>query len=167
MLSRRRDSERGLTIIEIAVALGVLALLFTGIFSALATANLAAITARETQAASEEALKRLDQLCAANFDAILGAPPKYFDVEYKTGQLDVNLLPKTTKLIAGPEASFGYQIARGVTGPPAGDSVAAPKACCVQATQISANLMEVRSLVCWKSVDGSVRRVELVSRVTR
>lgn len=156
-----RGLRQGLTLLEIALALGVLAILFTGVFSALSTGTLAAIDAREAQAATEEALRVMDLYTSQTVDALLANPEGYFPVLCKTGSRPDGT-PKTASLQAGPSAMFGYTTPDPVTPrrPLYVRVVATPP-------PLGANLVEVQVMVCWTSTDRTNRRVDLVSRVVR
>jgi type II secretory pathway pseudopilin PulG len=160
-LSRRSREERGLTIVEVAVSLGVLAILLTGIFSSLTTANIAAFSAREAQAASEEALFRMDQYASQNVDQLKAGGiglQGYFPVVYKVGS-NPDGTPRTSALAPAVDvAMFNY-----VTTDPA-----TPRnPLYVKVVPITADLVEIQVCVCWRSSDGTDRRLDLVSRVTR
>lgn len=90
--SRGLDGRAGLTLVEIAMALGVLSVLLAGLFAAMATSLRAEALTRERQAASEEASRQLDDFLAVPNYAFSNSVAT-FDVFKKTGAGDVALTP--------------------------------------------------------------------------
>jgi hypothetical protein len=145
--------------VEIAVALGLLSIVLCGVFSALTTASIASATSRETQAASEEALKKVDQYCSQTaFDSIATAV-EYFDVQCKTGQVDGAGVALTTRLPAAPDSFF----------PRPADTANPPRPGYLTVARVAGmpDLLEIRCTVAWRSSDGLFHRVDLVTRKVR
>lgn len=156
-MTRRRE---GLTIIEVAVALALLAGVLVGVFAGISVALRADAAAREHRAASDAAFTQLELRLADDFDAVVGAPATGFHVRLEAGHREVVLTPASrTFFDPGEDDPTMAGHVRVVTDPDAahrGDE-ASP----------SNNLLEVRVTVAWRSHDGTDQRVDVVSRRAR
>lgn len=154
---RPSSSRRAaLTLVEIMFALGILAILALSVFGTLAYAQRAETVAREHEAASDALVREVDLLLARpDFDAIAGTTAP-FPVTNPSG---VGALPPSGLL------------------PPLADDPGTPEDESAMAGRVevvrdpdadgSANLLELRGIVAWRSGDGTDQRVDLVTRRAR
>jgi prepilin-type N-terminal cleavage/methylation domain-containing protein len=161
----RRRSDRGLSLVEVVVAVGVLSIILLGLMASFASAQRADLLTREHQAASEAAFKQMDTLLMnPNFDAV---PTKgHFHVQFKSTGGAVNLKPAET-----PPA--GYEVP--VDG--SGDATLETghyTALQMTATNgfsgdqlLGADCMQLSVTVAWRGADGSDQRVDLVTMRVR
>lgn len=144
-----------MTILEVAVALALLAGGLVGIFSGLSVAMRADAAARERRAASDAAFTELELRLADDFDAVAEAPAVAFHVPLQAGHAETNLRPASGAFFDPGEDDPGCAgHVRVVTNP---DGHKEP----------SNNLLEVRITVAWRSHDGTDQRVDVVSRRSR
>lgn len=159
--------RRGLTLLEVVLAVVVLSVVLLGVFTALRTAQRTDALTRERQAASEEAFKMLDTMLSGLLPES-GAPVVIpFDVPYQSGVLrPANPYPTGIWTEAGAVAPStvtmaGVAVARVNVPLVEGDTGAAS----------NDQLIEVRVQVAWRPMDWQPgendQRIELVSRRMR
>lgn len=141
------------SLVEVTVALGVLAMIFAGLIGSILTAERHSVAVREHQAASHAALARLDQEMATDFTAFTGS----FPVFITTGRLDASGTPMRARLMPAPNAFFP------------GDAANPTNAGHVTRTlnpegNTGPDLMEIRVTVAWRCADGTSARVDVVGR---
>lgn len=158
-MSRRQ----GLSLVETTMALALLSLVFTGLFSTMAASQRSTVSAKEQQAASNEAGRQLDLVLSnPSFDAVVANPAYGFPVLVNTGRTDGLGQPVRDRL---RRASSGY------FDPGADDATMAGHVRIVRdpdhETPPSNDLIEVQVTVAWRSTEGGERRVDLVSRRAR
>lgn len=143
----------GFTIIEVAVALALLAAVLVGVFSVLSVSLRADTAAREHRAASDAAFTQLELRLADDFDAVVRAPAQGFPVRVQAGHGETHLTPAPTTFFDPEEDDPACAGHVRVVSDPDGSG--------------SSNLLEVRVTVAWRSHDGTDRRVDVVSRRAR
>jgi Tfp pilus assembly protein PilV len=167
---KSRQGRRGLTLVEVVFASGVLSIIMLGVFSALSSAQRADMITRERQAVSEKAAEMLDAMLAYD------APPAGTGVAVA---FDVTLdLAGTIKLKPAPDdatvaATWAWSLDPSAPSTPTMGGVAAVRA--GVDTRPGSNdaagntdLLEARVVFAWHPADGQgVQRVELVSRRIR
>ena len=157
---RRLGSRAGMTLIEVVTALAVLAVLLTGLFATLAAAQRTEVATREYQAASAAVYQRLEVVASHRSfsDTLTTWNGAAFHVPYHD---DLPLPPAATPLNAGADAEKAGRIEIvevDVDGDGAPDDFDGDG---------SADLIEIRVVAAWRSVDGSDRRVEALVRRSR
>jgi hypothetical protein len=177
-LAKQRGRRAGLTVVEVAFALGVLMILLAGLFTTLSMSRSAEEAAREDQAATEAVFRVQDDLAALPYDTLIQAA------------LDTDEDP-LAGWVAVPQFAFGVQRARGGQDmAPASDdfeplNIDWPDSVRDESTLVghvylrqdpddhgadgepSENLLEIRVIAAWRAADGGERRVESVTRRTR
>lgn len=148
-----------MTLVEISVALALLAVLVTGVFATLATAQRAEVATRENQAVAAAVFQQIDVVNShPSFEGTIttwdGAT---FHVPYGEHTLEPASLP----LNAGPDREKTGRIAvlpvdvDGDGAPDDYDGDGVP------------DLIEIRVFAAWRSADGSDRHYEALLRRTR
>lgn len=159
-MSPSRPTRRAaLTLVEVAVSLGVFSILVLGLMAAMSAGLGHAHVTREHQAASEAAQTELDLAMAQPYDAISNIQ-KPFPVRYALGTVDVNGIP-ITALVKPARSTFYPVDASAPTFAGHVTSVRDPDA------NGSVDLLELRVVVAFRGADDTDYRVDLVARRTR
>jgi hypothetical protein len=142
----------GLTIVEVAIALGVLSVLVSGLFSSLMTTLRTDVAVEERRAASATASRELDRVLADPGLAFVSAV-SYFDVQRETGRVAAagqNLLASAAPLPAGWTQARAGRIE--VVRDPGG---------------LGPDLLRITVSVRWRAADLTTQQLDLVAMRTR
>jgi hypothetical protein len=152
-----RATSRGLTLVEVVVATGVLSVVITSMFSVLGSFQRTEVMTRERQAASQAAFRHLDLVGASSFGSLSSWNGAAFDVPYNETLLPGPSVPINT----GADADRVGRVVivdvdldgDGSAEDYDGDSVS--------------DLVEIRVTCAWRSVDGQDASFEAVTRRSR
>lgn len=149
MVAARGSSRAGLTLIEITISFGILMVLLTGVFAAMASSMRAEVLTREHQAASETALLQLDTVMSNPTLAFVDAESA-FDVQFKSGRAGA----APTDTLLSPQDPLPADYAQNRTGR-------------IVTRLINPTLLEVRVSVAWRGADNRPARLDLMSMRSR
>lgn len=163
--------RRGLTIVEVTVALALLSVVLAGAFGALAVSQRADVAAREHRAASDAAFDALEAyLGTQDLEAMIARGASAFHAAVDTGHGAVNLTPASAGFFdpGGDDPAMAGHV-RLVLDP---DEPAPPTPPAEEESEdldaaLTVELVEVQVTVAWRSHDGADRRVDVVSRRAR
>lgn len=150
------SSRSGLTLVEIAVAVGVLALLLAGLFAAMASSLKADVLTRERQAAAEAASRQLDSYLTDPALSFSADSEAYFDVPFKTGDGEVNLTPSSPLPTGWTQSRAGrVHVDVNPTDPVDG------------ASSMGDDIVMITASVSWMGADYRAQRLDMVSMRVR
>jgi prepilin-type N-terminal cleavage/methylation domain-containing protein len=157
VIVKRPLGTRGLTLIEVVVATGVLSIVLTSMFGTLGGFQRAETMTRERQAAAQAAFRQLDLVGASSFSSLSGWNGAAFDVRYNDTLLPAASVPINT---GGDADRCGRVVVVDVDLD--GDGAAED-----YDGDSTADLVEIRVQCAWRSVDGSDASFEAVTRRSR
>ncbi len=157
------NGRAGFSLVEIAIATGVLTLFLAGVFGCLSMAQRGQIMARERQLAMEAAQARVNSIASLPFDDIDDTDGSTFSIVYRfddadaDGEVDAG---ETVALPSGDSAADAgrVQVVSDLDGDGAADDLDDDGV---------ADRVEIRAIVLWRSVDGSVQQIEANVRRAR
>ena len=149
--------SRGLTLIELVVATGVLSIVITSMFSTLAGFQRTETITRERQAAAQAAFRQLDLVGASRFSGLSNWNGAAFDVPYNDMLLPVASVPINTGVNANRVGRI-VVVEVDLDGDGSAEDYDGDG---------DADLLEIRVTCAWRSVDGSDASFEAVTRRSR
>lgn len=160
----RSGGRRGLTLVEVAIASAVLAVLLLGLFTSMAHAMRMDALAREREAATRHALQELDDHVnsvttsagTGGFDDLADGFTRSFHVPFESGSGAVTNLPPA-RTSPNPSGMAGYLE---VTSDLDDDGDVTDERGYYSS---ASNLVQARASVRWRGVDGLDQEVVLIS----
>ncbi|MCO5165361.1 MAG: prepilin-type N-terminal cleavage/methylation domain-containing protein [Planctomycetes bacterium] len=156
---QRRRGDAGLSLVEVIVAVAVLATLLLGVFSAMSHAVQTDTAAREMDAASRAIFSEIELLMARpDFDQVTG--PSGFAVQYPTGRTDASGAPIVATLSPSPTNPH----------PDIASTTAINEAILpgrIDVVSINANLKEIQVVVRWRAANNQDQTLSSVARRVR